>query len=356
MAALLESGEHGLFCVEGGFYVDPWRRVERAVVTHAHSDHATPGCDSYLTSARGEHVLRARMGASAVIETVGYGEARVMGNVRVSLHPAGHILGSSQVRLERVSGSEHGPEGEVLVFSGDYKAHASDATCEAFEPVRCHTFITESTFGLPIYRWEPQESVFEQINRWWRENREAERTSVVYAYALGKAQRLLAGIDASIGPIGVHGSVARLNAAYEAAGVGLPRVLPTTGSSRAELRGRGLVVAPPSVNASMWLRNLGGREGVSTAFASGWMRVRGARRWLNVDRGFVLSDHADWPGLLDAIHATGATRIGVTHGSSDALARYLGESGVDAYTVASRYEGERIEQGKGEAESGEASA
>jgi putative mRNA 3-end processing factor len=356
MAALLESGEHGLFCVEGGFHVDPWRRVERAVVTHAHSDHATPGCGSYLTSARGEHVLRARMGASAVIGTLGYGEARVMGNVRVSLHPAGHILGSSQVRLERIAGSEHGPAGEVLVFSGDYKVESADATCDAFEPVRCHTFITESTFGLPIYRWEPQEHVFERINRWWRENQHNERTSVVYAYALGKAQRLLAGVDASIGPVGVHGSVAKLNAAYEATGVGLPRVLPATGASRAELRGRGLVIAPPSVNASVWLRNLGGREGVSTAFASGWMRVRGARRWLSVDRGFVLSDHADWPGLLDAIHATGAQRVGVTHGSSDALARYLRESGVEAFTVPSRYEGERIEQAKGGAQTAEDSA
>ncbi|HYF13567.1 MAG TPA: ligase-associated DNA damage response exonuclease [Phycisphaerales bacterium] len=342
-APLIASTPQGLYCEEGGFSIDPWRPVDRAVVSHAHADHAVRGCARYLTSARGVPILAARMNPDAAIEGVPYGEVRAVGNVRLSLHPAGHVPGSAMIRVERIARSAHGPAGEAWLFTGDFKT-ARDPTCETFEPVPCHTMITESTFGLPIYRWAPAERVFAEINAWWSENRRIGRTSVVYAYALGKAQRLLAGVDPSVGPLGVHGSIERMNKACRAAGVELPPVVTATGDDAKAIRGEGLVVAPPSVAATAWLRRLGGREGVSTAFVSGWMAVRGARRRRAVDRGFVLSDHADWDGLLSAIRACGATRVGVTHGFSDALSRYVRETmGLDSFTVASRFEGEGVE-------------
>jgi putative mRNA 3-end processing factor len=282
-------------------------------------------------------VLRERVGVQAAITGVEFGEQVTMGEVRVSLHPAGHILGSAQVRVER--------GGEVWVVSGDYKT-AQDRTCEAFEPVSCRVFITESTFGLPIYRWRAQAEVFGEINEWWRSNQREARTSVVFAYALGKAQRVLGGVDASIGPIVVHGAVGRLNRAYAEAGVELPRAELAT-ETQEEVRGRGLVIAPPSAAGSPWLRRFmrgPATGGISTALVSGWMQVRGTRRRQAVDRGFVLSDHADWDGLLETIRATGAERIGVTHGYVRPLARYVEEvRGLGSFIVPTRYEGERVE-------------
>jgi len=342
--SLIHPTDDGLHCAEGGFHLDPWRPVERAVVTHAHSDHASPGCGSYLCSEECEPVLRLRIGAAASINAVPFGLNIDVGGVRVSLHPAGHILGSAQVRVERRLSTDAaaGPVGEVAVFTGDFK-DVPDRTCTPFEPVRCHTLIMESTFALPVYRWPSQDSVFAEINAWWRANRDAGRTSLVFAYALGKAQRVLAGLDPSIGPIGAHGSVRRMNLGYAARGVALPETRPAAGAAVKALQGVGLIVAPPSANGSTWARKLGGREGVSTAFVSGWMMVRGSRRRRAVDRGFVLSDHADWPGLLRAIDDSGAERVGVTHGFSDTLVRWLGQHGRDAYIVPSRYEGERTE-------------
>jgi putative mRNA 3-end processing factor len=212
MAALLELRESGLYCAAGDFFVDPWAPVDRAVITHAHADHARPGSRAYLTTRAGAQLLRARVGEEPVIETAGYGERVVIGEATVSLHPAGHVLGSAQVRIERV--------GEVWAVSGDYKL-APDATCAPFEPLRCHTFVTESTFGLPIFRWAPEIEVMDAIQAWWRTNREAGKTSLLYAYPLGKAQRLLAGLDGAIGPIHAHGSVNRYNEIYRAAGVPL---------------------------------------------------------------------------------------------------------------------------------------
>lgn len=325
MPDLIETTASGLYCDAGGFHIDPWRPVDRAVVTHAHSDHAVWGCGGYLTTPTGAAVLRRRVGRDARIEAVAYGEPIDFAGVRVSLHPAGHILGSAQVRVERA--------GEVWVVSGDYKTQP-ERTCEAFESVRCHHFITESTFGLPIYRWRPQEEVTDSINAWWRDNQTQGKTSIVYAYALGKAQRVLAGVDASLGPLAVHGAVMTLVDAYREAGVALPDVQHASKENLPALRGRGLVVAPPSAGGSPWVRKFGDR---STAMASGWMQVRGAKRWRNVDRGFVLSDHADWPALLDAIRATGAERVGVTHGFTGPLVRYLREGGLDAYEMKTRY-------------------
>jgi putative mRNA 3-end processing factor len=326
---LLRTTEQGLYCEAGGFHVDPWLPVDRAVITHAHGDHARWGSRSYLAARPGERVLRTRLGPDAQITTVDYGDAVDMNGVRVSLHPAGHILGSAQVRVEH--------RGEVWVASGDYKTEP-DPTCTPFEPVRCHTFVTESTFGLPIYRWTPQAAAFQDIRAWWRANREAGRASVIFAYALGKAQRVLAGLlDADEGPIFTHGAVERLNEDYRASGVALPTTTHAASQPRGHDWSGALVVAPPSAGGSPWLRRFGA---ASTAFASGWMRIRGTRRRRSVDRGFVLSDHVDWPALLGAIESTGAERVLVTHGYREQLARWLTERGMDARAVASGWKGE----------------
>ncbi|GAB4433295.1 MAG: ligase-associated DNA damage response exonuclease [Chloroflexi bacterium OHK40] len=325
---LIQLSERGLYCPAGDFYIDPWAPVERAVITHAHSDHARPGSQAYLTTSDGERVLRTRLGQGAPIRALPYGTTIRIGDVEISLHPAGHILGSAQVRVAH--------RGEVWCVSGDYKTDV-DPTCAPFEPVRCHTFVSEATFALPIYRWQPQAEVFAAINAWWRANQAAGRASLLLGYALGKAQRLLAGLDASIGPILCHGAVERLNADYRAGGVALP---PTRHSSAVE-RGfdwsKALIIAPPSAHGTPWTRRFGE---LSASLASGWMRIRGARRRRAVDRGFVLSDHADWPGLLAAIAATGAERVWATHGYSAVLARWLQEQGLEAIAVPTRFEGE----------------
>jgi len=328
---LLKLTPSGFYCEVGNFYVDPWVPVERAIITHAHSDHARWGMDRYLCASPGLAVLRARMGDEAKIDTLEYGEATTLNGVKVSLHPAGHILGSSQVRIE--------DKGEIWVVSGDYKTEA-DPTCAHFEPVKCHTFITESTFGLPIYRWPAEREVFDQINTWWRKNQGAGRTSVLYGYTLGKAQRIIAGVDPSIGPFFVHGAVQRMNEGYRWAGVKLPKTTLATQQAKGFDWSQALIVAPPSANGTPWLRRFGE---IATGFASGWMQIRGTRRRRAVDRGFVLSDHADWPSLLSVIAATGAEHAWVTHGYSNILARYLTEQGLKAEVASTRFVGESLE-------------
>jgi putative mRNA 3-end processing factor len=332
---MLQTTDRGLYCAVGDFHIDPWQPVARAVVTHAHADHACRGCGRYLTSEEGSRVLRVRMGPEAVIETLAYGERLEMDGLTLSLHPAGHILGSSQVRLEH--------RGYVAVVSGDYKT-SPDATCTAFEPVRCNLFLSESTFGLPIYRWAPEVELFAQVNDWWRACRDSGRAAVLFAYALGKAQRLLAGVDASIGPIFSHGAVEPLNRAYRESGVELPPTSYVSAEPERRDWGGALIVAPPSAQGTPWLRRFG--ASASTAFASGWMRIRGPRRRRSVDRGFVLSDHADWPGLQGAIDATGAETVWITHGYSSVLARWLEAQGREALVVPTRYEGESIESSR----------
>jgi putative mRNA 3-end processing factor len=325
---MLTVTKHGLYCAAGDFYIDPQRSVERALITHAHSDHARPGSRAYLCASDGVDVLRVRLGRDARITGMPYGEATRLNEVSVSFHPAGHVLGSAQIRLEC--------RGEVWVVSGDYKTQV-DPTCAAFEPVRCHTFVTESTFGLPVYRWPEPVAVFAGINDWWRSNQEEGRASVLFGYSLGKAQRLLAGVDASLGPIFAHGAVRDFLPAYQAAGVKLP---PVRASTRENLRGAGpraLIIAPPAAEGSTLLDTLGE---VSTAFASGWMLIRSTRWRRGASRGFALSDHADWPGLLDAISATGATRVLVTHGFSSPLVRWLNETGRPAEALPTRSAGE----------------
>jgi putative mRNA 3-end processing factor len=324
MTDMVVARKEGLYCVPGDFYIDPWQPVERAVLTHAHADHARAGHGSYLAAAGSEGVLRARLG-DIRLDTLPYGAPIFHHGVRISLHPAGHVLGSAQVRMEH--------RGEVWVASGDYKIEP-DVTCAAFEPVRCHTFITESTFGLPIYRWQPQAEIFADINDWWRTNAAAGRASIVFCYAFGKAQRILAGVDPGMGPLICHGAIEPLNLAYRTAGVSLPPTRMVTGIDDKRAISQALVLAPPSAAGSPWLKRFGD---YSDAFASGWMQLRGARRRRAVDRGFVLSDHADWPGLLAAIRSTGAARVIVTHGQVAVLVRWLQQNGLDAGAFATEY-------------------
>jgi putative mRNA 3-end processing factor len=322
---LVIARPEGLYCPPGNFYIDPWRPVDRAVITHGHSDHARPGNGHYLTADHGAPILRKRLGADTQLQTLAYGKSITHHGVTLSLHPAGHVLGSAQVRLEY--------QGEVWVASGDYKTEA-DGTCAPFEPVRCHTFITESTFGLPIYRWIPQQDLFADINAWWQNNAANLRTSVLFCYALGKAQRLLSGLDPSIGTIIAHGAMAPLNQIYREAGVQLPATQVSTDvSDTAQLR-RSLVLAPPSAQGTPWMKRFGD---YADGFASGWMHLRGTRRRRGVDRGFVMSDHADWPGLQQAIAATGAQRVFVTHGQVEVMVRWLQERGLQAQGFVTEY-------------------
>ncbi|MBL8384851.1 MAG: ligase-associated DNA damage response exonuclease [Burkholderiales bacterium] len=332
MSDLVVLRPEGLYCPAGDFHIDPWRPVERAVITHAHSDHARAGHRHYLAASPSAHVLRARLGEIR-LQTLDYGAALDIGGVRVSLHPAGHVLGSAQVRLAH--------RGTVWVVSGDYKAApgfaAEDATCAPFEPVRCDAFISESTFGLPVYRWQPQARIADEINAWWAGNADAGRASILYAYSFGKAQRILAMIDARIGPVYCHGATEAVNAAYRASGVALPPTLPAGAGVAADDRRRALVLAPPAAQGSAWARRFGE---AADAFASGWMQLRGARRRQGVDRGFVLSDHADWPGLERAIAASGASRVILTHGQVAVMVRHLAAQGLDAQAFATEFAGE----------------
>ena len=324
---LLTVSDKGLYCARGGFYIDPWQPVDRAVLTHAHADHARPGSAHYLAAEPSAPVLRHRLGVAP--QTLRYGEKLRLGDVDISLHPSGHLLGAAQVRLEA--------DGQVWVVSGDYK-RAADPTCAAFEPLRCHVFVTEATFALPIYRWPPPSQVAQDIFGWWEANRAAGRASVLFCYALGKAQRILAELavftDRSVF---VHGAIDVVCGLYREAGVAM---LPTTKVTETE-KGRvfvgELVLAPVAAQNTKWLRRIGDYE---SAFASGWMQVRGERRRRALDRGFVLSDHADWPALLATVEETGAHRVITTHGRSEALARYLSENGRTAEAWRTEFEGE----------------
>ena len=322
---LVVARPEGLYCPPGDFYIDPWRPVQRAVITHGHSDHARRGNGHYLAAAPGAGILRKRLGDDIALQLLKYGERIEHHGVTLSLHPAGHVLGSAQVRLEY--------RGEVWVASGDYKLDA-DGTCLPFEPVRCHTFITESTFGLPIYRWVPQPELFADINQWWRSNAAEGRTSVLFCYAFGKAQRLLSGLDPGIGPIVSHGAVEPLSQLYREAGVALPPTRYLSEMTDAAALRRAIVIAPPSAQGTPWMRRFGD---YADGFASGWMQLRGTRRRRGLDRGFVLSDHADWPGLLEAVAATGAPRVIVTHGYVEPLVRYFAEQGLQAGAFKTEY-------------------
>lgn len=331
---LIKLTDKGLYCKKGDFYIDPWLPVKKALLTHAHADHTYRGNQQYLVPEEGKRLSRIRLGDEAVIETSEYGETQYIDGVKISFHPAGHVLGSAQLRVEY--------KDEVWVVSGDYKL-TPDATCAPFEPIQCHNFITEATFGLPIYRWTPTEIVFEEINQWWRRNQERGKVSVVFAYSLGKAQRVMNGIDRRIGRIFTHGAVERLTQAYRESGVDLPETKYVGAVENKRDFAGSLIVAPPSAAGSLWLKRFGAH---STGFASGWMLVRGTRRRKAVDRGFVLSDHADWEELQTAIRATNAETVFVTHGFIPELVRWLNENGMNAKPLRTQYvsEGESLDE------------
>lgn len=320
----------GLYCPAGGFHVDPWRPVATAVVTHGHADHARWGHARYHAAAPGECILRRRLGADIDLATHRYGDAVALGGATVSFHPAGHVLGSAQVRIEVA--------GEVWVVTGDYKREA-DPSCAPFELVRCDGFVTEATFALPIYRWDPGEKVMAEILAWWDENARAGRTSILFCYALGKAQRLLAEIHARTDrTVHLHGALVAMVEAYREEGVPLAPTEPVSAAPKGEKLKGELVLAPPSAMATSWMRRFAEPQ---TAFVSGWMRVRGQRRRRGYDRGFVLSDHVDWPDVLRTVEETGAKRVLCTHGYTDTLARFLREErGLDAAAIETAFEGE----------------
>lgn len=327
----LTATDKGLYCEPGDFYVDPWRSVDRAVITHAHADHARRGHRSVLCSRESETVMRTRLGKNAPLHPVAFGAMQRVGDVHVSLHPAGHILGASQVRMEY--------RGQIVVVSGDYKTDP-DTTCSPFEPIPCHSFVSECTFGLPVYRWPDSRAVVRDLQTWWTENQARQTNSILFVYALGKAQRILADLDPSVGPILCHGAVQRLNDAYRLAGISLPETQYASVEAAKATKGRALILAPPSAQGSTWIRKF---KPASTAFASGWMTIRGQRRRRAADRGFVVSDHADWRGLNRAIRATGAEHVLLTHGHTDAMQRHLREQGLQAGVLSTRFRGEQDE-------------
>ncbi len=322
---LITNTDKGLYCEAGDFYIDPWQPVHRAVLTHAHGDHARAGSAQYFAEASSEGVLRQRLGADMPLVSKQYGELFQLGRASISLHSAGHVLGSAQVRIE--------VGGQTWVVTGDYK-RARDPTCMPFEPVRCDVLISEATFALPCYRWPDTKDVIAEIWRWWQSNREQGRASVLFCYAFGKAQRVLAELMAhTVEPIYLHGAVLPIVEQYARAGVRMLSTQLVVRERKADYRGA-LIIAPPSASGTPWMRRFGD---ASTGFCSGWMRIRGARRRRGYDRGFVLSDHADWPALIETIRESGATRVYLTHGYSDALVRYLREQGMDAAALRTAY-------------------
>lgn len=326
--ALVVATERGLHCPRGGFYIDPWLPVDLAVITHGHGDHLRRGSERYLIAESGLAVAAVRTGEPERLQAVAYGAQVQLGDVRVSFHSAGHVLGSAQIRIDEGA--------QVWVVSGDYK-RAPDPTCAAFEVVPCDVFISEATFALPIYRWPHPERVTREIYDWWQVNRERGVVSVLFCYALGKAQRVLAELSAfTQETVYVHGALLPLIDVYRAAGIAMTPTASATAAKKAEYTGA-LVLAPPSAAGTPWMRRFGEH---SSGFCSGWMRVRGNRRRRGYDRGFVLSDHVDWPGLLRTFDETGAKRILLTHGHSEAMTRYLLEQGRDAAALATQFEGE----------------
>jgi putative mRNA 3-end processing factor len=324
---LLEFTDRGIYCPQAEVYIDPWKPVERALITHGHSDHARWGHAHYLCTREAAPVIRYRLG-EINLETIEFGETRTINGVVFSFHPAGHVVGSAQIRVEY--------QGEVWVVSGDYKLE-DDGLSLPFEPLRCHAFISECTFGLPVYKWQSQGQIFQDINDWWRENQATGKVTLLTGYALGKAQRIMHNLDHSIGKIYTHGAVENVNEVLRNQGVILPETIRITRETdKKEFMGN-IIIAPPSALDGPWMRRF---KPVSVGIASGWMSLRGARRRRAVDRGFSLSDHADWAGLNRAIAATGAERIFVTHGYTGIFMKWLLEQGYDAAEVKTEYEGE----------------
>lgn len=328
---LIQFTERGLYVEQADVYIDPWKPVKKALITHGHSDHARYGSKEYLCTQLSVPILKHRLGSHNLIKGLRYGEEININGVKFSFHPAGHIIGSAQIRVEY--------KGEIWVVSGDYKLE-NDGTSTPFEIVKCHHFITESTFGLPVFNWKPQSLIFEDLNAWWAKNKEEGRTSIITAYALGKAQRIINAVNHDIGPIFTHGAVENMNEVLRSGGSEIkPTIRVTDKLKKADFKGS-LVVATATSVFSNWSKRLGDN---SIAMASGWMAMRGARRRRGAEKGFILSDHADWGDLLQAIKNTEAENIYVTHGYTKIFSKYLNEIGYNASVVETAYEGETIE-------------
>ena len=328
---LISFTNKGIYCKQGDFYIDPWRPVNLAVTTHGHADHVKWGNNAYLCHTLTKPILDQRLGEGLKIETLSYGKQITINGVNVSFFPAGHVIGSSQVRLEY--------RGEICVISGDYKT-GDDGISTAFEPVKCHSFVSESTFGLPIYKWQPQHIIFDQIRNWVSGNHDRNKTSVLVAYSLGKAQRLIKGL-AGYNDIYVHNSIANLNERFIDAGVALPDTIRITADTTKEDMQKGIVIVPPALAEGRWIKNL---YNAATGVCSGWMQVRASRRWRSADAGFALSDHADWPGLLSAIKATEAEKVYVTHGYTATFSKYLNEIEIASEEVKTQYGNEEDDE------------
>ena len=334
---LLQFTDRGIYCEKADVYLDPWKPVHKAIITHGHGDHAVSGHDHYLCTEIAMPVIKYRLNPSS-IETLRYGEGIKINGVHFSFHPAGHIPGSAQIRVEH--------QGDISVFSGDYKLQR-DGISTPLEVVTCNTFITESTFGLPVYKWKPQEEIFNDINAWWRKNQSEGKTSVLAGYTLGKSQRILKNVDCSIGKIFIHGALENINQIMRNQGIDLPATQRVTNETRRDDLSGALVICPPSAVGSTWMRRF---LPYSLGVASGWMKLRGTRRRRGADRGFPLSDHADWNDLNYVIKETGATKVFVTHGYTEILAQWLNQNGIEAHDVKTRYEGELVEMAEGKSE------
>ncbi len=334
---LLEFTTKGIYCEAGDFFIDPWQSVDKAIITHAHSDHAKPGMKHYLTHHLSREVLKLRLGKNISVQSVGYGEPVFFNGVKVSLHPAGHLPGSAQIRVEY--------KGEVWVNSGDYKVE-DDGLSQVFEPVACHCFITETTFGLPIFDWAPQQQIFEEIKAWWKSNQENGITSIINAYSLGKAQRLLHNLGNESGDIYVHSSIYKTNEALKASHLKLPDCKEIPASFDFDSKAMPLIIAPGSFLNGPGSELVGP---IRVANCSGWMAISRLKNQTK-QKGFVLSDHADWKGLISAIKATGASQIITNHGYTKSFARYLNENGFSASEARVKVPGyaglERVEDGQ----------
>ena len=322
----MELTSKGLYCEKGDFYIDPYRPVDFALITHAHADHARWGHQRYLSTDRTAALMRSRLGTDAIYEEISFDSIREIGEVQVSFHPAGHVLGSAQIKV--TDGTE------TWVVTGDYKVQ-DDGVATPYETVPCDVLITECTFGLPVYQWKSQAKIMAEIDAWWAENAARDENSVVFAYSLGKAQRVLANLVQLHGPVYCHGAVEKLNQVHEACGIELPeRVILDSNQKKNELEG-GLIIAPPSTQNTTWLRRF---RPLKTAMASGWMTLRGARRRRGSERGFVISDHLDWQELNQVIDQSGAKKILFTHGYTSQCAKWFAEKGYQTAELGMDYE------------------
>ena len=327
---VIESTDRGLYCAKADVYIDPWKPVPRALITHGHSDHARPGHDAYACVKSSKAILRHRLGPIKMT-TYNYGETFTINGVKFSFHPAGHVIGSAQIRIEQ--------DGEVWVVTGDYKLE-DDGISEAYEQLQCHAMITESTFGLPVYDWTDQEEVYNDINNWWSENADDGTTTFLTAYSLGKAQRILQHLDQSIGTVYCHGAIANMNDAIVNSGIDLNPYHKVNADNKADDYKTAIVLSPPSALNSAWIKRF---KNPSVGVASGWMALRGARRRRGADRGFILSDHCDWKSLNQAITDSGATRIYPTHGYTQIFSQWLTEKGYDSQPIETAFIGETLD-------------